>query len=351
MYIYEYKKEHGIVPKKASVTYFETDTVMVKKQMSFKQLADLLDMPEEQLRFLNPIYKRNVVPFVSDKAHYIRLPKNKLAIFTSNEDKVYAYIAYEDSKRERQQFKVKKPRTIVSDSTQTAIASNTDTADSEEEEVKTKSVKKIKTKIHTVKSGDNLSEISDKYNVSVSDLKKWNKIKGTSVNKGQKLKIQYETSVVVAEKASVRKKKDTLKVVDPIVKAAEPKTEVASNDKVYVVLKGENLTQIAKKNNVTVAQLNEWNKLDNEGIKAGQELKIQTVDDTAVASVEKETKKESKKSVRERSLEQERMYVVQKGDSLISISKKQGTTVAEIKKLNNIQGDNIRPGMKLKING
>ncbi|WP_035676902.1 lytic transglycosylase domain-containing protein [Flavobacterium limnosediminis] len=350
MYIYEYRKEHGIVPKKASTTYFETDTVMVKKQMSFKQIADLLDMPEEQLRFLNPIYKRNVVPFVSDKAHYIRLPKNKLAIFTSNEDKVYTYIDYEDSKRERQQFKVKKPRTIVSDSTQTAIASNAETADFEEEVVKTKSVKKIKTKIHTVKSGDNLSEISDKYNVSVADLKKWNKIKGTAVNKGQKLKIQYETSVVVAEKSSVKKKKDTVKTEDPIVKTAEPKTEVAANEKIYVVQKGENLTQIAKKNNVTIAQLNEWNKLDNEGIKAGQELKIQATED-AVASVEKDEKQDTKKSIKERSLEKEHMYVVQKGDSLLSISKKKGTTVAKIRKLNNIDGDNIRPGMKLKING
>jgi len=352
MYVYEYKKEHGIVPKKASTTYFETDTVMVKKQMSFKQIADLLDMPEEQLRFLNPIYKRNVVPFVSDKAHYIRLPKNKLAVFTSNEDKVYAYINYEDSKRERQQFKVKKPRTILSDSTQTAIASNTDTSDFEEDEVTTRSVKKVRTKYYTVKRGDNLSEISEKNNVSMAELKKWNKLKGTTVNAGQKLKIQYETSVVVADKSASRKKKiDTLKIADPVVKTAEPKTEVADNSKVYVVQKGENLTQIATKNNITIAQLKEWNNLADESIKAGQELKVQTTDEV-VASVEKEEKKEVKKSsIKERSLEKERMYVVQKGDSLISISKKQGTTVAEIKKLNNIKGDNIRPGMKLKING
>lgn len=352
MYVYEYKKEHGIVPKKASTTYFETDTVMVKKQMSFKQIADLLDMPEEQLRFLNPIYKRNVVPFVSDKAHYIRLPKNKLAIFTSNEDKVYAYIDYEESKREKQEFKVKKPRIFTRDSIQMAVASSDNNSNSsEEEEVVTKSVKKLKTKFYTVKRGDNLSEISEKNNVSIAELKKWNKIKGTSVNAGQKLKIQYETSVVVAEKTARKKKIDTLKVSEPLVKTTEPKTEVAVNEKTYVVQKGENLTQIAAKNNITIAQLKEWNKLEEENIKAGQELKIQAATD-AVAAVEKEDKKEVKKTaIKVRSFEKERMYVVQKGDSLISISKKQGTTVAEIKKLNNIKGDNIQPGMKLKING
>lgn len=352
MYVYEYKKEHGIVPKKASTTYFETDTVMVKKQMSFKQIADLLDMPEEQLRFLNPIYKRNVVPFVSDKAHYIRLPKNKLAIFTSNEDKVYAYIDYEDSKREKQEFKVKKPQIFSRDSIQTAVASSDNNQNSaKEEEVVTKSVKKLKTKFYTVKRGDNLSEISEKNNVSIAELKKWNKIKGTSVNAGQKLKIQYETSVVVAEKTARKKKIDTLKASEPVVKTMEPKTEVAVNEKMYVVQKGENLTQIAAKNNITIAQLKEWNNLEDESIKAGQELKVQTVEG-AVASLEKDVKKETKKAlIKERALEKERMYVVQKGDSLISISKKQGTTVAEIKKLNNIKGDNIQPGMKLKING
>jgi membrane-bound lytic murein transglycosylase D len=352
MYVYEYKKEHGIVPKKASTTYFETDTVMVKKQMSFKQIADLLDMPEEQLRFLNPIYKRNVVPFVTDKAHFIRLPKNKLAIFTSNEDKVYAYIDYEESKREKQEFKVKKPRIFSRDSIQTAVASSDNNQNSaEEEEVVTKSVKKLKTKYYTVKRGDNLSEISDKNNVSIAELKKWNKIKGTSVNAGQKLKIQYETSVVVADKATRKKKIDTLKVSEPVVKTSEPKTEVAVNEKTYVVQKGENLTQIAAKNNITIAQLKEWNNLEEEAIKAGQELRIQAAEE-AVATNDKQDKKESKKSsIKARSFEKEHMYVVQKGDSLISISKKQGTTVAEIKKLNNIKGDNIQPGMKLKING
>ncbi|MCG2610411.1 LysM peptidoglycan-binding domain-containing protein [Flavobacterium sp. SM15] len=353
MYIYEYKKEHGIVPKRATMTYFETDTVMVKKQMSFKQLSDLLDMPEEQLRFLNPIYKRDVVPFVTDKAHFIRLPKNKLAVFTSNEDKVYAYINYEDSKREKQIFKVKKPRTIVSDSIPTAVASTnvSNSAEEDNEEVTSKPVKKLRTKYYTVKRGDNLSEISEKNNVSMADLKKWNKIKGSTVNAGQKLKIQFETNVVVAEKMAKKKKTDTLKVSEPIVKNEEPKTEVTTNEKVYVVQKGDNLTQIATKNNVTIAELKEWNAIDSEGIKAGQELKIKTSEEV-VAAVEKAEKKEVKKSTfRERSLEKERMYVVQKGDSLLRISKKHGISVAAIKKLNNIQGDEIRPGQKLKING
>ena len=100
-YIYEFKKEHGIQPKKAPVTYFETDTIMVKKQMSFKQISDLLDIPVEQLEFLNPIYKLKVIPFEADKPHYLRLPKNKMGLFVSNEEKIYAYLEYTYTHKEK----------------------------------------------------------------------------------------------------------------------------------------------------------------------------------------------------------------------------------------------------------
>lgn len=349
MYIYEYKKEHGIIPKRAPLTYFETDTVMVKRQMSFKQLSDLLNMPEEQLRFLNPIYKRSVVPFVSDKPHFIRLPKDKLAIFTSNEDKVYAYIAYEDSKREKQFFRERKPRTTT-DSTQTAIVSNDSQADFEEETV-TRSVKKLKTKFYTVKRGDNLSEIADKNNVSMAELKKWNKIKGSAINAGQKLKIQYETTVAVADRVAKKKKADTLKVSQPIVKKDEIKEAKESNEAVaeatYVVEKGDNLTQIAQKHNLTVAQLKELNKLEHENLQLGQKLLVKAMENQEVAEAET-----AKKEQRQKEYDRIKEYVVQKGDSLMSISKKHpGSSVAEIKKLNNIKSDNIQPGMKLKIQG
>jgi membrane-bound lytic murein transglycosylase D len=60
MYLYEYRKEHGIVPDRA-VQHFATDTVMIKKEMSFKQISDLL-LPMAQLQLLNPSYKLNIIP-------------------------------------------------------------------------------------------------------------------------------------------------------------------------------------------------------------------------------------------------------------------------------------------------
>lgn len=62
MYLYEYHKEHGIRPERALVKHFETDTVCIKKQLSFKQLSALLDVPVAQLKLLNPQFKLDEIP-------------------------------------------------------------------------------------------------------------------------------------------------------------------------------------------------------------------------------------------------------------------------------------------------
>src|SRR6478609_325278 len=155
MYIYEYHKEHGIVPKKALIKHFATDTVMVKKEISFAQISDLLDIPIEQLQALNPSYKRNVIPKYEGKNHYLTLPSCKVAVFTSNEDKIYAYVQYELDKREKVNEGRKPYINSIKDSTTTLLATNNNV------------------KYYKVKRGDNLSDIAKRNDVALSDLKKW----------------------------------------------------------------------------------------------------------------------------------------------------------------------------------
>lgn len=298
MYVYEYSKEHGIKPRKAPLTYFETDTIMVKRQMSFKQIAKLLDVPVEQLQFLNPIYKLDVIPYVADKPHYLRLPKNKVGLFTSNENGIYAYIDYEENLREKPFSSYEK--------THTAIAS----ADSADNTFRKKS--SVTTKTHLVKRGDNLGEIANKYDVSIADLRKWNRIKGNNIMAGQRLKIQKTVTVKVpventAIAAKTKKDKDTV---------ADTKTAVAVN---------------------TSAEGTET--------EATEEQIVEVADVKPAAVAVKETKRS--KSV---NYEAERMYIVQKGDSLFSIAKKHpGVTVENLRDWNKIKGESIQPGMKLKV--
>jgi membrane-bound lytic murein transglycosylase D len=226
-YIYEFKKEHGILPKKAPLTYFETDTIMVKKQMSFKHIAELLDISEEQLEFLNPIYKLKVIPFETDKPHYLRLPKEKMGLFVSNEEKVYAYLAYIDTQKEKQVY----------------------VASSENETLHEGSQKKLH--YHTIKSGDSLGKIAQRYNVSISHLRSWNNIKGNTIHAGKKLKI-YSNKKAVAK--------------------FESKT---NNDGTYTVKSGDSLFSISRQfPGVSIEDIKKWNDISGDNIQPGMKLKI-----------------------------------------------------------------------------
>jgi len=392
MYIYEYHKEHGIEPKRALVKHFETDTIMVKQQMSFKQISDLLDVPVSQLQQLNPSYKINMVPYYADKPHYLRLPADKIAMFTSNEDKIYAYVNYELNKRERPYG-----------STQQAVV-KTELDDDGETKVVTR------TKYYKVKRGDSLGAISNKYGVSVASIKSSNRLKSNMLHPGQNLKIVTSERIAVAPKpkpkatpiekpepvvaqvdkkhephvyvvqsgdnlSSIAKKhhvtveqlkqwndlQDNNLQLDSKLKIAEftknndseeeaPETEPAYRTQEYVVVKGDNLGSIAKRFNITLDELKDWNQISDNNILVGKKLIISRKEivsnDDAVADATPANKPSAsaKKNVEH--------YYVRKGDSLFSIAKKYpGVTISDIKKWNGIQGNTLKPGMKLKING
>lgn len=296
MYIYEFKKEYGLVPQKASVTYFETDTVAVKKAMSFKQLSELLDVSIEELEFFNPTYSKNHIPSYEDEIYFLRLPKNKIGLFVSNEEKIYAYVDYLENEkiRKAQLAKVQKRDSIAKkDSVAIALAT---TGDVEYEKVIEKRIKEIiKKDYHKVKKGETLSEIADQHNVSITDLRKWNKIKGSNINFGQSLVIQTKKKVSVNEVVKKPIKKSEIKPseTDVLVADTNPTDKTAESKEV--------VTTSAKKDRIEI---------------------------------------------------KEDFYIVQKGDSIFSITKKfPNLTVEDLKKKNNLPNNNIQPGMKLKIQG
>ena len=182
---------------------------------------------------------------------------------------------------------------------------------------------------YVVQTGDNLSTVAKKYNVSVDDLKKWNNLQDNTIQLESKLKVADIT-------------------IDNEVKEENPsKTEIKNIE--YTVQKGDNIASIARKNGVPVSDIKIWNDLSDDTIQLGDKLIVakKLIIDTNQAVAEKNTKKE-KSSKKER----DDHYYVQKGDSLFSIAKKYpGVTVSDIKKWNGIDGNSLKPGMKLKING
>lgn len=308
MYIYEYHKEHGIVPEKAPIKHFATDTVMIKRQMSFKQISELIDIPIAQLQVLNPSYRLNIVPAYKDQTHFLRLPQDKMAIFTSNESKIYAYVDKEASLRERP-FQIVRP-IVAHDSVNTF-----------------QKLAQAKVRYYRVKRGDNLSTIAHKYDVAVADLKKWNNIRGNKLVYGKNLKING---------IEVNQDPKTVAKVDIDQKGVQKDSAGVASASFYVVQKGDNLSAIAKKFNVTVAEIQEWNKLINNNVQLGASLQV----------VKNPTKKEEIAETVER---KDIAYNVQKGDNLGSIAKKFGATIEELKQWNNLKSNAIAIGNSLVV--
>ena len=355
MYIYEYHKEHGIVPNRAVIKHFATDTIMVKREITFKQISDLIDIPVSQLQLLNPSYKRDVVPYIAGENHYLRMPNDKVAVYTSNEDKIYAYVNYETSKRERPY--------------ETRYASK----DNETSDPQTVT----KTKFYKIKRGDSLNEIADKFGVTLSELKKWNRLKGTYAPRGRMLKIyssdnvdvnpkEYESNEVAEAKKEPATAEDKPSVAETKFKE-EQVVSFVNTTKKYKVRRGDNLSSIANKYNVTVSDIKEWNDLKKNNVASGKVLKIKTTEkvvskvkkdiksdkkatenkNEALAANEKTVKSDKENPVTE--LKNPEFYVVQKGDNLSNIAKKYSVSIDDLKKWNHLSDGNIQLGFNLKI--
>ena len=125
------------------------------------------------------------------------------------------------------------------------------------------------------------------------------------------------------------------------------KTETKTTE--YLVEKGDNLATIAKKHDVAVSDLKDWNHIDDSSIQAGMKLIVSKKLIVTTDSKLKPVKKENIATVQK---EKAKLYQVKKGDSLFSIAKKSGVTISDIKKWNqDIKVESLKPGMKLKING
>ena len=336
MYIFEYHKEHGIKPDRAIANHFTTDTVMIKNAMSFKQISDLLDVPVAELEFLNPSYKREEVPFITGEKHYLRLPVNKVAVFTSNEDKIYAFVQYEASKRERPY--------------ESMLANNSNFSDNNG------TVSRIK--YHKVRRGDSLSEISDKYGITMSELKKWNHLRNNKAPIGKKLKI-YTIEAVASRDKKITKPdtiavKETTALASNTAKTFREEKVVSYKDivKYHKVKRGDNLGEISDKYGVTVAEVKKWNKIKGSNIVPGKSLKI-IKNERVVITVRKEVKAD--KNAAETGIasndndKPSDFYEVQRGDNLFSIAKKFNVSLEDLKKWNNLDGLNVEQGSKLAL--
>lgn len=166
----------------------------------------------------------------------------------------------------------------------------------------TTSIDPTQTTTYTVVKGDTLNKIAKKYNLTVTELKK--------LNPSSSDKLQIGDLLIVSQTTTQAETTTTLDLIET---------------KTYTVIKGDTLSKIAKKHNVTVAKLKKLNPSSSDKLQIGDLLIVSKTTTQVVKEASVKTTID---------LTETEIYTVVKGDTLNKIAKKYNLTVAELKKLN-----------------
>jgi membrane-bound lytic murein transglycosylase D len=288
-YVMNFYQNHNIYPKSPDFPII-TDTLMVNDYLHFNQVSEVIGIPVDQIRALNPQYRRDIIPASKAKAYSLVLPQDEISAYLESESIIY--------KHRRTEFFPNNE--IVNPQTHYASREPSD-------------IKGRDKVTYTVKSGDNLGAIAGWFRVRLSDLKYWNKLNKNFLKVGQKLTVYVP----------------------------EGQGEYFSNfNKMSKTEKQKSLNQ---KPTVSVQQnLAKTEKAKPTEIQTESKSNTEATSENSVATIEKSTEKGTPEFV---------YYTVKKGDNFWSIAKKYpGVSNEDIMKLNNIRKANsLMVGQKLKI--
>lgn len=225
-YMMNYAALHDITPLAPDYDYWSTDSVMISYPIRFSQVSEIIHVPEEALRFLNPMYKAGVVPETGHPMILV-LPADKVLVFLKHENDILG------------------KKVEVIDYNKARVLS-----------VSTANKSKY---FYTVQPGDFLHKIAYEHDCTIEDIRAWNNLKNDSLVPGQQ--------IVIWEP-------DTLKNQSP--DAMNPSRGVGVDTLQYIVRKGDTVYSIAAKfKGTTVNDILKANGItDEKNLKRGQTILI-----------------------------------------------------------------------------
>lgn len=170
-YIMTYYCDHNICPMKTRLPA-KTDTLMLSNNVHLEQIAAVCGVSIDELRALNPAYRRDVIPGATELS-CLRLPQTEVCKFIDNEDSIYNYKS-EELMAKRTEVEVNKQAASTTSSKRSA----------------TRRRSRTRARYVTIRSGQTLSELAEKHGTTVSRLKRLNGLKGTSIRAGKKLRVR-----------------------------------------------------------------------------------------------------------------------------------------------------------------
>lgn len=160
-YIMTFYEDHGICPMEPNIP-IATDTIIVNKNLHFKQIAEVCGTDIEEIRALNPQFIKDIIPG-ENEPFVLRLTNDAITKFVENEDSIYKHnvaVYFPEQNVE----KMLKDARKNDDGSGNLIR-------------------------HKIKNGENLGSIARKYRVTVKQIMRWNGMRNTKIRAGKYLKI------------------------------------------------------------------------------------------------------------------------------------------------------------------
>jgi membrane-bound lytic murein transglycosylase D len=198
-YVMSYYAYHDLHPAKTTLPV-STDTVMVTKPIHFDQIAEVLKMEKEEIRLLNPQYKKDIIPG-NTKPQPLKLPAMQ----------TYAFVEKEDSVANYQADVYFKNRTVVGPLS-----------------AKKANQEKV---IHKVAAGETMLAIANKYGVTAQNIRTWNGLKSNKVANGRNLTLYVDTGGISVNATGAAKKKPATATKKTGSSATAKKTSAAGTSK------------------------------------------------------------------------------------------------------------------------
>jgi membrane-bound lytic murein transglycosylase D len=238
-YVMNYTAEHNLYSATPKKTFLDIDTISIRKQLAFTEITTVLGIPEDELKYLNPSYRKGVIPFSTTETSILTLPSDKMGMFITNEERIYNL---NNTTSTSETILASQPQVIA---------------------------------IHRVKKGEKLSIIAKKYGCSITDLKQWNNLKSNAATPGKKLNIYSKTSetpanttATVENKGETEKEETEKKVEVPVVKQSE-------QFKYYTIQKGDTLYKIAQRQQTTIEEIKRLNNFSTKyTLMPGKKIKV-----------------------------------------------------------------------------
>ena len=258
-YTFHYYKDYGINPLKIDLPIV-CDTLNIDENLHFGQISNMINIPIDQLRELNPQYKKDIIPGREKKIYKLKIPHEYVADFIDNKDTIFTH---KDSIFFAKKEVIAPKKYERGGSTPPPSSKN------------------MKAVTYKIRSGDNLGFIASWYDVKVSDIKYWNNIYKNRIRAGQKLTIYVKKDKLnyyakVDKMTFEQKQKRIGKTVSVPTTVSTAKYNKNANYVFYNVRSGDNLWSIAKKypgiSNTDIMELNGITDAGN--LKIGQKLRI-----------------------------------------------------------------------------